>query len=239
MSAQIKIHQILASFETANQSFFKFSINLQCHETQLLCTFLAEILYAFNKRSLSRYKFSEIQSLKFGSLMGSLRQNNIKFQLKKKSYLSWTKFKYDMRNFFEFWGIFHPTTQKFQNFTSMHYFCPKYMRFELKNTEELYFHDIEQWCKVWINPDLVDSKMAWGIGCTFITALKNKKNGILMGPFCPKSENLHFDWILLSTSNKRVMFHDTEECQKLKTDSWLQKWPEEFGEFYVLLFSIT
>ena len=34
---------------------------------------------------------------------------------------------------------FHPTTQKFQNFTSMCYFGPKYMRFELKNTEKLSF----------------------------------------------------------------------------------------------------
>ena len=82
-SARIKIHQILVSFETANQFFFKFCINLQCHQTQLLCTFLAEILYTFNKRSISRYKFGEIESLKFGTLMGSLRQNNIKFQLKK------------------------------------------------------------------------------------------------------------------------------------------------------------
>ena len=80
---RIKIHQILVSLETANQFFFKFCITLQCHETQLLCTFLAEILYTFNKRSLSRYKFGEIESLKFGTLMGSLRQNNIKFQLKK------------------------------------------------------------------------------------------------------------------------------------------------------------
>ena len=82
---------------------------------------------------------------KSGTLMSSLRQNNIKFQLKKvqKSYLSWTKFKgkvtcsftYDMKNFVNF----HPTTHKFQNFISMCYFCPKYMRFELKNTEELSF----------------------------------------------------------------------------------------------------
>ena len=141
LSARIKIHQILASFETANQFFFKFRINPQCHETQLLCTFLAEILYAFNKRSLSKYKFGEIQSLKFGTLMGCLRQNNIKFQLKKKSYLSWTKFKekvtcsfkYDMRNFVNF----HLNHLKFQNFTSKRCFCPKYMRCELKNTEEL------------------------------------------------------------------------------------------------------
>ena len=83
LNARIKIHQIYVIFETANQFFFNICINLQCHETQLLCTFLAEILYTFNKRSLSRYKFGEIESLKFGTLMGSLRQNNIKFQLKK------------------------------------------------------------------------------------------------------------------------------------------------------------
>ena len=44
-------------------------------------------------------------------------------------------FKYDMRNLVNF----HPTTQKSENFTSMGYFCPKSMRFELKNTEDLSF----------------------------------------------------------------------------------------------------
>ena len=70
LSTPIKIQQIFISFETTNRFFFKFCINLQCHETQILCTFLAEILYNFNKRSLSRYKFVEIKSLKFGTLMG-------------------------------------------------------------------------------------------------------------------------------------------------------------------------
>ena len=42
-------------------------------------------------------------------------------------------FKYDMRNLVNF----HPTTQKSKNFTPMGYFCPKYMRFELKKREEL------------------------------------------------------------------------------------------------------
>ena len=37
-------------------------------------------------------------------------------------------FKYDKRNFVNF----YPTTQKSKNFTSMNYFCPNYMRFELK-----------------------------------------------------------------------------------------------------------
>ena len=59
---------------------------------------------------------------------------------------------------------FHPTTQKSENFTSMGYFFPKYMGFELKKYRGVIFHDTEQWCKIWRNPDLVVSKMAWGIG---------------------------------------------------------------------------
>ena len=43
--------------------------------------------------------------------------------------------KKDMGNLFNF----HPTTQKSKTFAQMGYFCSKYMRFELKNTEELYF----------------------------------------------------------------------------------------------------
>ena len=91
-------------------------------------------------------------------------------------------FKYDMRNLVNF----HPTTQKSKNFTSMGYFCPKYMRFELKKYRGVIFHDTEQWCKIWINPDLVVSKMAWEIGWTFIRAPKSLKNCTLMGSFCPK-----------------------------------------------------
>ena len=34
---------------------------------------------------------------------------------------------------------FHPTIRKSNNFTSIDYFCPKYMSFELKNTEKLPF----------------------------------------------------------------------------------------------------
>ena len=68
---------------------------------------------------------------------------------------------------------FHPTTQKSKNFTSMSYFCPKYLRFELQKYRRVIFHDTEQWCKIWINPDLVVSKMTWRIGWTFIRALKS------------------------------------------------------------------
>ena len=49
-------------------------------------------------------------------------------------------FKYDMRNLVNF----HPTTQKSKNFTSMGYFGPKYMRFELEKYRGVIFHDTEQ-----------------------------------------------------------------------------------------------
>ena len=81
---------------------------------------------------------------------------------------------------------FHPTTQKSKNFTSMSYFCPKYLRFELQKYRRVIFHDTEQWCKIWINPDLVVSKMTWRIGWTFIRALKSLKNCTLMSSFCKK-----------------------------------------------------
>ena len=54
-----KIHQILhVIFETTSQFFFKLSITLQCHERWLFCTFLAETLYDFYKRSSSKSKNS-------------------------------------------------------------------------------------------------------------------------------------------------------------------------------------
>ena len=48
--------------------------------------------------------------------------------------------KYDMRNLVNL----QPTTQKSENFTSMGYFCLKYMRFELKKYRGVIFHDTEQ-----------------------------------------------------------------------------------------------
>ena len=49
-------------------------------------------------------------------------------------------FKYDMKVLVNF----HPTTQKFECFTLMDYFCPKYIRFELRNYRGVIFHDTEQ-----------------------------------------------------------------------------------------------
>ena len=47
--------------------------------------------------------------------------------------------KNNMRNLVNF----HLTTQKSENFTSIGYFCPKYMRFELKKYRGVIFHDTE------------------------------------------------------------------------------------------------
>ena len=60
----------------------------------------------------------------------------------------------------------------------------------------------------WINPDLAVSKMTWGIGSTFIRALKSLKNCTLMGSFCPKN-------IMFQVENFRgIMCHDTERWCK-------------------------
>ena len=86
--------------------------------------------------------------------MGCFCKNHVKFQLKSTEELSLMTlksdakfkekltcgFKYDMRNLVNF----HPTTQKSKNFTPMGYFCPKYMRFELKKYRGVIFHDTEQ-----------------------------------------------------------------------------------------------
>ena len=151
----------------------------------------------------------------------------------------------------------------------MGYFCSKYMRFELKKYRGVIFHDIKQWCKIYINPNHVVSKMTWGIGWTFIRALKvwkivrwcvttpkgdvkceeklycGLKSGISnlvnFHASSRKSVNLLFDWILLSKAYKEL----DEKVQKgyvsyhwrvckvwRKTDSWFQKWHEEFDEFW-------
>ena len=81
---------------------------------------------------------------------------------------------------------FHLTTQKSENFTSTSSFCPKYKGLRQKKNTEIIFHDTEQWCKIWINLDFLVSKLTWGIGWTFIKALKNLKICIFMRSFCTK-----------------------------------------------------
>ena len=71
LSGWVKIYKIPhVIFETTSQFFFKLCITLQCHERLLFCTFLAETLYDFYKRSQSNCKI-------LGFLL--LRRNFTKF----------------------------------------------------------------------------------------------------------------------------------------------------------------
>ena len=59
LSGWVKIQQIPSvMFETTSQFFFKLFITLQCHE-KLFCTFLAETVHDFDKRSPSKCKISD------------------------------------------------------------------------------------------------------------------------------------------------------------------------------------
>ena len=149
LSGEVKIHQILVIFETANQflqSLHRSSVSWDI--TSLY--FLAEILHKFYTKFL--YLFGEIpceQSKGWNcTLMGSFCPNHIKFQLVKYRRVishdteEWWKifkktdlwFQYDMRNLV----TFHPITQKYESFTLTGCFCPKYVRFELKKMQRSY-----------------------------------------------------------------------------------------------------
>ena len=49
-------------------------------------------------------------------------------------------FKYDIRKL----ANFHPTTQSSKNFSSIGFFCPKYIRLKLKRYRGVIFHNTEQ-----------------------------------------------------------------------------------------------
>ena len=70
-------------------------------------------------------------------------------------------FKYDMQNLVNL----HPTTQKSESFTPMGYFSPKYMRFELKNTEDLSLMALNS-----------DAKFEKPCSCGFKNCMKNWVN---------------------------------------------------------------
>ena len=53
----------MSFFGTKSQFFFKLCITLQCHETQLFCTFSSKTVYDVDKRSASKFKFSDFRTL--------------------------------------------------------------------------------------------------------------------------------------------------------------------------------
>ena len=61
-TARINTHQIpYVIFGTKSQSFFKFRITSQCHEKQPFFTFPSKTLYALDKRSPPKGRFSDFR----------------------------------------------------------------------------------------------------------------------------------------------------------------------------------
>ena len=110
---------------------------------------------------------------------------------------------------------FHPTPQKSESFLSMGSFCPWYATFDLQKYRGFIFYNTEQWCKIWINPDLANSKMTRAIGWTFIRALKSQKNCNVMGCFYLKH-------IMFQLENFIVSWH-WRVMQNLK-ENWVVAW---------------
>ena len=125
-------------------------------------------------------------------------------------------FKDDIRNLVNF----HPTTQKFENVTFTGSFWPKYKDLRQKTHTGAIFHDTEQWCKIWTNLNLAVSKLACGIGWTFIKALKNLKICPLMGSFCPKHN------VLARKFHRNYVSWHWKVMQNL-SENWLVDWKSQ------------
>ena len=71
----LKFTKFLMSF------FFEVWITLQCHERQFFCSFLAETLYAIDKSSASKCKFSDflLLTLKFIKFLISFLEPRVSF----------------------------------------------------------------------------------------------------------------------------------------------------------------
>ena len=118
-----------------------------------------------------------------------------------------------------FWILrnFSPNHSKVPKFYFNALFLSKVYEVWAKKYGGVIFHDTEQRCKIWINPDLVVSKMAWGIGWTFIRALKSLKNCSLMGYFYSKH-------IMFQLENFRgIMSWHWKMMQNLK-ENWFVAW---------------
>ena len=148
-----------------------------------------------------------VESLKICTLIRSFCPKHIKFRWKNTEELcsmtlkSDAKFeekltlgsKNDMRNLVNF----HSTTQKSRNFTSMGYFCPNFMSFELKEYRGVTFYDTEV-----MQNDIIN----W-VNCHLST--QSLKNCTMMGSFCQT-------YLMFQLENFRgIMCHGTEGWCKI------------------------
>ena len=157
--------------------------------------------------------------LKFCTLMGSFCKNHLKFQLKKYRRVishdieEWCKVQRKTDLWFHSnmtWRIWWIFTQPLRSLKVSLWWAIFLQSISVWATKIQRSYLSGHWVVMqkWINPDLVVSKMTWGIGSTFIRALKSLKNCTLMGSFCPKN-------IMFQVENFRgVMCHDTERWCK-------------------------
>ena len=83
--APVKVHQIPhLIFQTKSQFLFKVWISFQCHGREFFCTFSAEPLYAIDKSSTSKCKFSDfpLLRLKFTKFFMSFFESRLSFFFK-------------------------------------------------------------------------------------------------------------------------------------------------------------
>ena len=124
----------------------------------------------------------------------------------------------------------------------MGYFCPNHVHFQLNKYRRVICYDTEEWCKDWINLDLVVSKLAWEIGWTFIKALKNLKICTLMGFFCPKRNvsaskfqrhyvSWHWKGIQNLSENWLVAWKMTRNSVNFHASSWKSENLQFMGSF--------
>ena len=171
LSARIKIHQILVIFETTKWFFFKFCITLDMSWDVTPVWFSSWNFIYFQQKEPIKvqiwWNFTwAVKSLKFWALMVSFCPDHIKFQLKKYTRVISNDTeerckvprKTDLS--FQIWqefGEFSPSHSKVWNFYFDELFLSKVCKVSAKKYRGVIFHDSEQWCKIWINSDLVVS----------------------------------------------------------------------------------
>ena len=119
-----------------------------------------------------------VKSLKICTLIGFFCPKQVKIWIKKYRRVmchdtdEWCKFWIKTDSWSQVWheefGEFLPNRSKAQKFHFDGLFSSEVCEVWAKIYRRVILHDTEQWCKIWINPDLVVSKMALINEWTFI-----------------------------------------------------------------------
>ena len=130
-----------------------------------------------------------VESLNICTLIRSFCPKHIKFRLKNTEELCFLAVKSDTklkekltlrskkdRNLVNF----HPTTHKSKNLTSMGYFCPNYMKFELKKYRGIIFYDTE----------VIQNGIIKWVNCHQNTQSSKPEKLYIDGLFLPKAFNV-------------------------------------------------